>query len=215
MERFPTQSQIDKSKTSPWDFGNNILYKMCRDNFTHDKESCVLTKVLFIGRIYAAAIERRKNKKKDINDNFYVDTVSPTFIKSKLDQHLKCIKSNKKLTVNNLQSILETHGYLTTTLKRITYLDKRSFSSKYLHFHLPNLFFIYDSRVVKALRQFQSNVPKDLYYLTQLKNVDIEYAKFCCKCFDLKRKIEKRYKTNLTNRQFDNILISVANKNSK
>ena len=39
-----------------------ILYHLCKDNFQHEQEDVILTKVLFIGRIYAAAIERRKNK---------------------------------------------------------------------------------------------------------------------------------------------------------
>ena len=185
--QLPTQKQLDKARQkNVWDFGNAILYKLCKDNFKHDTDDHILTKVLFIGRIYAAAVERRKNKSNDINDNFYTDTVAPTFRKSKLKDKLSKLKIAKTENIENIKLVLQTHYFLTSMLKKITALEKRSFSSKYLHFHLPDLFYIYDSRAVSALRQFTSQVPKDLKYVLELDNVDNEYAKFYCKCFDLK-----------------------------
>lgn len=195
-----------------WDFGNAILYKLCKDNFRHDTDDHILTKVLFIGRIYAAAVERRKNKSTDNNDNFYTGTVAPAFRKSKLDDKLSELKIAKAENIRNIKSVLQTHYFLTSMLKIITALDKRSFSSKYLHFHLPDLFYIYDSRAVTALRQFTSQVPKDLKYILEVENIDNEYAKFYCKCFDLKRQIKTQFNIDLTNRQLDNLLIEVAKK---
>jgi hypothetical protein len=213
--QMTTKKQLDTARQkNVWDFGNAILYKLCKDNFNHDLDDHILTKVLFIGRIYAAAVERRKNKSNDINDNFYTDTVAPTFRKSKLDKKLSDLKSAKPDKVENIKSVLQTHYYLTSMLKKITALDKRSFSSKYLHFHLPDLFYIYDSRAVSALRQFTSQVPKDLKHILVLDNIDNEYAKFYCKCFDLKRQIKTQFKIDLTHRQLDNLLIEVANKQS-
>ncbi len=210
-----TKKQLDTARQkNVWDFGNAILYKLCKDNFNHDLDDHILTKVLFIGRIYAAAVERRKNKSNDINDNFYTDKVAPTFRESKLDNKLSDLKSAKPDKVENIKSVLQTHYYLTSMLKEITALDKRSFSSKYLHFHLPDLFYIYDSRAVTALRQFTSQVPKDLKHILVLDNIDNEYAKFYCKCFDLKRQIKTQFKIDLTHRQLDNLLIEVANKQS-
>jgi hypothetical protein len=165
-----------------------------------------VTKVLFIGRIYAASIERRKNKDKlDMNnDNFYIKKVAPTFRNSKLDLHLAELK-DRQLSTDYLQRILQVHFELMKTLYKITELEKRSFCSKYLHFHLPDLFFIYDSRAVTALREFTSRVPTYLQHILQRKNIDREYAKFFCKCFDLKNKIELYRKTTLTPRVLDNI----------
>jgi hypothetical protein len=168
---------------------------------------------MFIGRIYAAAIERRKNKKQTgiNNDNFYIDKVAPTFRKPKLDRQLSELKS-MRLTTDNIPQILRVHNDLMTTLSKITDLDKRSFCSKYLHFHLPDLFFIYDSRALTALRDFTSRVPKELRHIPQLSFVDKEYATFFCKCFDIKNKIEVEHKTKLTTRQLDNLLIETANR---
>jgi len=210
--QLPTKKQLDAARQKKvWDFGNAILYKLCKDNFEHQSDDHILTKVLFIGRIYAAAVERRKNKSNDINDNFYTNTVAPTFRKSKLDDKLSRLKIENNENIENIKSVLQTHYLLTSMLKKITDLDKRSFSSKYLHFHLPDLFFIYDSRAVTALRQFTSQVPKDLKHIIQLDNIDMEYSKFYCKCFDLKSQIKSKYNIYLTNRQLDNLLIEVAN----
>ena len=213
MTTLPTKTELDNSiQKNVWDFGNKILYDLCCDNFKHDKDEQILTKVLFIGRIYAAAVERRKNKNYDINDDFYIDTIAPTFRQSTLDNHLENLKLCENLTTDNIQQILETHSYLTTELKKITDLEKRSFSSKYLHFHLPNLFFIYDSRAVNALRTFKVKISNELRIISKLGTVDNEYANFFCKCFTLRHEIQNKYNLTLTNRQLDNLLIDIANK---
>ena len=210
--RLPNQIQLENAQSkNVWDFGNSILYKLCKDNFEHKTDEHILTKVMFIGRIYAAAVERRKSKPNEINDTFYTKTVASTFRDSKLDEKLTELKSMRDLNDINIGAILSAHFYLTKMLQKITNLDKRSFCSKYLHFHLPNLFYIYDSRALKALRQFSKRVPKDLENILTLENIDIEYAKFYCKCFDLKREIKTQLNIDLTNRQLDNLLIEVAN----
>lgn len=213
--QLPNKKQLDNARQkNVWDFGNAILYKLCKDNFEHKTDEHILTKVLFIGRIYASAVERRKNKSTDINDNFYTDVIAPTFRESKLDEKLLELKSVNVDKVENIKFVLQTHYYLTSMLQKITALDKRSFSSKYLHFHLPNIFYIYDSRAVTALRKFISQVPKDLKHILKFENIDSEYAKFYCKCYDLKRRIKAQFNIDLTNRQLDNLLIEVANKRS-
>ncbi len=213
--KLPTKEQLNRAlQLNVWDFGNKILYDMCQANPKHKQDDLILAKVMFIGRIYAAAVERRRNKKDEINDNFYIDTIAPAFRNSKLDRLLEALRKYKTITVESIPHILHTHHYLTTTLNKITDLEKRSFSSKYLHFHLPDLFFIFDSRAVTGLRFFTSDVPKELEHFTQTDAVDKEYAKFFCKCLDLKRQTESHYKIKLTSRQLDNILIEVANKKS-
>ena len=74
MKTLPNIETIEKCKTSPWDFGNKVLYELCRDNFYHQDTEKILSKVWLIGIAYSAAIERRKNKE-SINDNFYINVV--------------------------------------------------------------------------------------------------------------------------------------------
>ena len=215
MIKLPTKQQINSAlQKPPWDFGNQILYDLCRDNFKHDQDEIIIAKVLFIGRIYAAAVERRRNKQDVINDNFYVNTIAPTFRNSDIDNHLNDFKKHKTITYDNLQQILQTHYYLTELLMGITDLNKRSFASKYLHFHLPDLFYIYDSRAVTGMRSFVRTVNKDLSKIIKDVECDKEYAKFFCKCFELKKQVEKQFDITMTNRQLDNVLVEIANMKS-
>lgn len=212
MTKLPSKKQLNLAQQRDvWEFGNCILYKLCKNNFQHTQDEHILAKVLFIGRIYAAAVERRKNKSAENNDNFYTDKIAPTFRKSKLDVKLSALKSIDPDRVESIKPVLQTHYYLTSMLEDITDLKKRSFSSKYLHFHRPDLFYIFDSRAVSALRLFTSQVPNDLKHILKLKDTDSEYAKFYCKCYDLKRRIKTQLNVDLSIRQLDNLLIEAAN----
>jgi len=193
-----------------WNFGNSIHYELCNENFEHKDSDKIIAKVWLIGRSYAAAIERRKNKI-DINDNFYINSVAPAFQNSKLDNSLNAIKDEKEITIENIEEILITHNYLIQVIKEITEMEKMSFCSKYLHFHLPNLFFLYDSRAVTVLRQFISRIPKELTYLSKINGIDREYANFFIKSFVLRNQIENEFDLKLTTREFDKILIVKAN----
>lgn len=211
MKTKLTLETIENCRETPWDFGNEVLYNLCKENFLHAEPDKIIAKVWLIGRSYSAAIERRKNKV-SINDNFYVDTVAPTFLKSEIDSYLIKLTNQKKLTVENLPLVLETHNYLTQLTASITELEKRSFCSKYLHFHLPNLFFIYDSRVIDSLRSFSSRMPEKMKHIMELEKVDKKYAKYVCKCFEVWNEINELYNIQLSMREFDNILIDQANR---
>jgi hypothetical protein len=199
---IPTkEAVIAAMQPRPWDHGNKILYKLCEENFEHKEGERILTKVLFIGRIYAAAIERRKTKEED-NDTFYLGIVLPKFRSSEIDSRLKSLRQIEVSDTENIELILETHSYLTSLLKEITKLDKRSFSSKYLHFHLPELFFIYDSRASKALRNYIPKSKRNSKNPTKTVEYDETYTKFFYKCLELKKAIKDEYTIDLTPREW-------------
>lgn len=212
IKAYPNQKQINKCQSNVWDFGNQILYDLCRNDFDHKEDDKIITKVIFIGRIYAAAVERRRNKTdQEINDDFYTSTIAPKFKESQLDEYLNELKGFKSVTSDNLLKILTTHNYLLLLLKQITDLEKRSFCSKYLHFHLPELFFIYDSRAINALRLMISRIPMEYKSILTEGNIDHEYTKFFLKCLEVKDTLDTEFGVNLSNRQFDNLLILLAN----
>ncbi|MDP3434960.1 MAG: hypothetical protein Q8T04_18635 [Bacteroidota bacterium] len=197
-------------KKTPWDLGNKVLYDLCANYFTHITDEEIIAKVWLIGRSYAAAIERRKEILEDINDDFYKLTVVNAFMNSEIDGYLKKI-SLFSLNIESIPSILKTHKYLIERVFDITKLEKRSFSSKYLHFHLPNLFFLYDSRAMSSLRQFKLKLSNEMENIIEMGSVDKEYGRFFCKCYLLQQNILQETGTLLSPRQLDNLLIYIAN----
>ncbi len=210
MLTLPSKEQIKRSQEETlWDHGNSILYDLCKNNFKHKRDDVIITKVLFIGRIYATALERRKNKKNGDTSTFYIKRVAPAFRESELDIRLAELKKINVLSIIDIPLVLEAHNYLMKTLNKITGYNNRSFCSKYLHFHLPGLFFIYDKFASSKLSELSSGVSNDLSDILKRKNIDRKYSNYFCKCFDLKNEINHLYKTKLTTRQIDNLLLRV------
>ncbi len=209
-----TKELIQNSEQTEWNFSNKILYEMCSRYFSHERVDEIVGKVLMIGRVYSAAIERRKNKIES-NDQFYIEKVAPKFRDSELDFHLQKLQSESKQTEDNIAGLLETHLYLIKLIKELTEQEKRSFSSKYLHFHLPQLFFIYDTRAVKAIRVLGIKMSREQKERLKEGGKDIEYAKFFYKCVNLKKKIKADWNLDLTNRHLDNILMAVIEQDEK
>jgi len=190
-----------------WAFMNRILYRMCSNNREHRNVSIVIAKGCLIGRSYSASIERRKTKaRKRSSDDFYEKRVAPVIIKSDIDEWISDFQGHRTINEQNLGNVISTHSKVMKLFKKISGMDKRSLASKYLHFHLPNLFYIYDSRAVKGLRAI---LPRHKTRNT-FTNCDDEYSKFCQKLFFLQNEIRKEYGQNLTTRQLDRLLLLKA-----
>lgn len=205
IEKIDTQQLIElMSRSKIWDLGNEILYQLCKDHPGHKSPEVITAKIWLIGRAYAASIERRKTKDEQ-NDNFYESRVIPIIQASSLDGHLKRISRFSRITRQNIPAILETHKYLTDIFSKISGIEKRSLSSKYLHFHFPELFFLYDSRVVSSSRILLPRFKPE----TSIQNVDNEYRKFFLKLYYLRELIYEKEGRLLSPREIDNILINI------
>jgi hypothetical protein len=209
------KKKVSHSLNSIYDLSNRTLYDLCSENFEHDTPDKILAKTVIIGRTYAVALDRGKDKNKEtaeipkyINDDFYLKKVTPLFLKSKIDNLLLKLKSINQIP-ESPDEILAAHFYLMDHLKKINKQDKRSFCSKYLHFHLPGLFFIYDSRAQNAINKIVSS--KGSKSVFKLKKQDETYAKFVLKALFLRNTIYKDTSILLTPRQLDNYLLTAAN----
>jgi hypothetical protein len=193
---------LSYAEDNTYDLCNKVLYDLC-SNFPHHKnKSEVIAKILLIGRSYSASVERRKNKRND-TDDFYGDEVAPVLMKSRLDRFLSRLDGEKRISESNIGTILKAHKYLVDLLKRITKQDKRSLASKYLHFHYPHLFYLFDSRAVESLREIVIyRVEKDKYL-----NYDLPYASFFYKAYLLQHFVEDKYNVVLSPRKLDKILL--------
>lgn len=77
---------------NPWDLGNDVLYRLCKEYPHHKTEQEIIAKIWLIGRSYAAAIERRKTKKRgESSDNFYECTVVECMKGSEIDKRLAAL----------------------------------------------------------------------------------------------------------------------------
>ena len=205
-----TKDDIDYALgPSPWDLGNQVLYTLCQTHPKHDMDDAIIAKVWLIGRSYAAAIERRKNAE-ETSDDFYEITVVEKIKKSKLDDWLDALPKQIVDPWRDLGSVITVHKYLMDLFSALTGLEKRALASKYLHFHRPDLFFIYDSRAKEAIIKITPR-PTEIKDITA-EDSDSEYHMFCRRSQYLQDSISKSYSKNLTPRQIDKILLRITDK---
>lgn len=167
-----------------WSFGNDVLYRMCSEHPLHNNVEEIVGKIWLIGRSYAASIERRRNAK-ETNDDFYYGNVAPSILEvgKELDRNIAELRSDGKSILADLELVLETQELLQKIFEKVTELKKRSLASKYLHFHVPSKFFIYDSR---ANRRIKEIVHKPLKYCFDKPGKGIEeYRTFACRMLEL------------------------------
>ena len=152
------------------DFGNEMLYLMCKNDFSkHTDSNIVAGKFWIIGRSYAVSPERTKSEKIEKNDEeikheYFFDGIGEIFANKygkELDRRIKDFKNKKydKTENNDEEIITETvelvlwfseniwetvkeYGSPKRIYKPQNYI---SFASKYLHFHLPEIVFILDN----------------------------------------------------------------------
>jgi hypothetical protein len=200
-----TQKDIDAIRTPwVWDLGNRILYDMCRTHPGHSKDDEIVAKIWLIGRSYAASIERRPNAK-HTGDDFYETVVAPKMRNKPIDSWLGSIQQTDK---PGSAETVEIHKKLMDLFHSITCMDNRSLASKYLHFHKPDAFFIYDSRARQAITKV---VPR-LNEIPELETdvFDLEYRDFVRRCVWLRDNVQKALGAELTPREIDKLLLMIT-----
>ncbi len=111
---------------SKWDTSNNVLHDLCSRHRAHIDDGEVLAKILLIGRVYAAAIERRRNKEDDHeNDRFYTDAVVPAIRSSGIDEWLHRARTAVPGTSHGTQVLMEVHGQTTRLFSDISDLENK------------------------------------------------------------------------------------------
>lgn len=188
-----------------WDFGNRILYDMCKSAPLHVNEDEIIGKIWLIGRSYAAAIERGANQSGDL---FYTEHVARKIraVGTELDRRIAALQEHRKVSKEMLSEVIETHRFLTKIFSEISGKINRSLASKYLHFHLPNIFYIYDSRSINGvtnLKTLDKPLKKDLLRYDN----DSSYVDFVAKIYPLNVRIYKEHGIWLTPRELDALLL--------
>jgi hypothetical protein len=208
------QDQITKSEITTaladyriWDLGNEILYRLCADHPQHSEHRMIIAKMWLIGRAYSAAVERRRVKNGPLGDEFYTKCLARTVGNSKIDTWFRELREDRS---RSKELTLRVHKRLVDLLKPITGLEKRSFASKYLHFHFPDRFFLYDARAEESVRRYIGKAREDKQPGAY---VDRDYADFFARCEDARHMMAKRIgRENLTPREVDDVLPSLWSK---
>lgn len=194
-----------------WDYANNVLYNICKEMNEELKPSEMAGRMILIGRTYAATLERNNCKNASSTDELYFNIINEN----------NKVKWNELINkLNNFDSleecdniVLEIHKMLVDILNEIVHVNKTSLASKFLHFHKPNYFYIYDSRAKEAV----SSLIDEKIYKREISNqCDIEYARFYKKVIKLKEIIEEYEKNDneivVSPREMDDFLLYVYNK---
>lgn len=213
MKEQITKDDVDYALTpSPWDLGNQVLYSLCQDHPKHDRGDAIIAKIWLIGRSYAAAIERRKNADGS-SDDFYKTTVVKKIKESKLDYWLANLPDRITNPWRELGLAVSVHKRLMDLFSDMTGLEKRSLASKYLHFHRPDVFFIYDSRAKQAIAKVTPSIRRIAKIESQ--EADNEYNALVRRCQWVRDDVSQRFKVLLTPRQVDKILLRIIDKMKK
>lgn len=210
-----TATDLSELRNSPLNWGDNILYTMCEKNSGHGDLDVVIGKVWLIGRAYSATIERKAGNAMQPGKNFYIATVGPKILASEIDDWIQPLSNYSRIDNTNIEKILEVHNKLTQLFRNITSSDKsddgvskRSLASKYLHFHLPSLFFIYDSIAKNEINECMKTLNKKKKRQTNLYKYDKEYEIFVMNCLELRENFEEKLEERLSTRDLDRWLFS-------
>lgn len=191
-------------------FGNEVLYRMCAEQPGHNDLDVVEGKMWLIGRAYAATIERRAG------DGFSLrrGLAGNKDALAEIDDWLQGIRGITEVNHENVGKVIAVHKKFVDLISGIIIkgnpnpkavdpakvIMKRSFASKYLHFHAPNAFFIYDSLVLRGLKDWLGSLPdvNRIRRMVRDKNneiaepIDLEYSSFVFKCIIYRDEVVKK-----------------------
>lgn len=138
------------------DIGNKVLYDMCKQYPSLLEKEQFKGKSFLIGRSYAVSPQRGvPNKTKEMYYDFFGDYAEKIIFEFRklpfnIDNKIKEIQSYKRVNLyESIKLVIHMNDCSVKAIGNFSTVDKVrnaiSFSTKFLHFHLPNDIFILDS----------------------------------------------------------------------
>lgn len=193
-------------RPSIWDVGNEWLYKLCKTYPAHTDAAQVVAKIWLIGRAYSAAAERGVAGKGQADK--YIIELSQRFVDQKADRHLKRLPKPTADFRKHLEQVIDVHHSVESIFSNDDELGRVSLTSKYLHFHRPDLFPIYDSRASAAIAQVSPD-SRFTGYEVPSEHATSLYGKFSVRTAWLLDQVAEVLGHTPTLRQLDNLLLQV------
>lgn len=190
---------------SIWDVGNSCLYQLCTRYPKHTNDGEVAAKIWLIGRAYSAAAERGVSGKGQ--GESYIRKLAKRCVALKADRYLVHLPKQPASFSQALDQVVKAHHAIESILGS----DGRgrvSLTSKYLHFHRPDLFPIYDSRAAAAIAKVTPSYRFTGYELPD-QQASSPYGKFCARCAWLADEMTRQKGVSPTLRQLDTMLLQI------
>lgn len=187
------------------DFGNDRLCELCTTYPDHNESSHSIAKIWLIGRAYSAAIER--GGAPEGADRLW-DVVAGAMRKSRLDRLLRELPDGRSPWPQRLASAVQVHAYLMKIWAHKGATGRRSLASKYLHFHRPDIFPMFDTFAAAGIKE----VTPDNRHVDRLSvdRGDATYKAFCERYAWLLQHLDETLDKHLTLRNVDRLLLAVA-----
>jgi hypothetical protein len=200
--------RAQRDENDPWRVGNQTLYDLCRRYPQHVDDAEIIAKVWLIGRTYAASLERGKGEVVGVdvsNDLFYTDHVTKVLRSSAIDSILGGLRNIKDVeSPGAITLALQAHSAVVQLFFSLTGKKKRSLASKYLHFHVPEVFFIYDQRAMTAIRTLK--LPR--MSIEMPHGADVEYSRFLGATLGARKHLASVFGECLSPRQLDRLFLA-------
>jgi hypothetical protein len=211
MARLPalklTKQWVDSAvQPSIWDVGNEWLYKLCECYPAHTDTGQVAAKIWLIGRAYAAAAERGVSGKGQ--GESYIIQLSERFIEQKADKHFEKLPKPVADFRKHLDQVIDVHHSVESIFSNEDELGRISLTSKYLHFHRPDLFPIFDSRAAATITQVTPDSRFTGHKVTS-EHASTLYGKFSVRSAWLVDQMGDLVGHTPTLRQLDNLLLQL------
>jgi len=180
----------DALSRSIQDTRSRALYDLCFFHRHHLKDELVVDKLRLIGRLYAEY---------GAGLGFSPELGAHCLSKSPVDRWFSTLSTAEQL---DGWLLLELHKRVMDVFADMSDTEARSLASKYLHFHFPELFCIYDSQVDGAVRAL---VDGDRGFLA-MGDHDPVYGCFHAGCRKLADRLAPLIGRRLSPRELDRVL---------
>jgi len=218
-------------------YGNKILYNMCEENREHKNINVVEGKIWLIGRSYSASPERRQgkpkkektiNEKKEESDfllkisEYIVNDSKTKELDNKIESMRNPIytftydfKQDQEMLRETVELVQLLNEIIMKASNKYNLYKRRaenniSFASKYLHFHLRDIVYIFDSIACGNAREQASsstcNNKEFLEFVSLSEETYKEYAKHVMRCHCIAIELKKNG-NSYSPRAVDDILI--------
>ncbi len=161
---------------------DGLIYEHIKNNITHVDADIVYAKVVLVNRMYRANLKFAGGDPEG--------TIADGLVKEKVDDKLQKV-ANAKFNADSLGLIVSTHKVVTDCCEKLLHRKPTSFVSKYLHFHFPEAFPIFDKYAYNSAWNIVTSeglVEKIKGKTEELKN-DGDYAWFCASLVNIQTKV--------------------------